>query len=389
MIHWKRFTENRYVRRGVVMLGIAALSVAGAGALEHAYAIEVGGEVVAYAQNIQEAEAAVASAQRTASDALGYAYDITGVSTILSGTGSETAAGAAELEEKLLEAIPEVVQLYVIYVDGQPLYGVAEQGVAEAALNGMLLADTGGQTVSCGFVQTVQVAQAYVPAELEVSAQALPALLETALEVQRVEQVSERTATAYSTVTIEDDTLYEGESVVETAGADGEEEIIRAYTYVDGELAAEDVVETRVLREAVDEVVRVGTKPCQATGTYIWPTSGLVTSEFGYREGFGSSYHEGIDIASSYGTDIYAADGGVVVMAEWYYGYGNLIVIEHINGETTRYAHLDSMAVSVGDEVGQGQYIGAMGETGVASGVHLHFEVRVDGEAINPREVLD
>ena len=64
-------------------------------------------------------------------------------------------------------------------------------------------------------------------------------------------------------------------------------------------------------------------------------------------------------------------------------------MIEHINGETTRYAHLDSMAVSVGDEVGQGQYIGAMGETGVASGVHLHFEVRVDGEAINPREVLD
>jgi murein DD-endopeptidase MepM/ murein hydrolase activator NlpD len=112
----------------------------------------------------------------------------------------------------------------------------------------------------------------------------------------------------------------------------------------------------------------------------IWPVSGPVVSPFGWRWG---RMHEGIDIAAGYGTPITAAASGVVIYAGWMGGYGNLIIIDHGGGLATAYGHQSSFAVG-GGSVSQGQTIGYVGCTGHCFGPHLHFEVRINGSAVDP-----
>ena len=113
----------------------------------------------------------------------------------------------------------------------------------------------------------------------------------------------------------------------------------------------------------------------------IWPTSGSVTSPFGMRWG---RMHDGIDIGASMGAPIQAAAAGTVIYAGWMSGYGNLVAIDHGNGLSTAYAHQSQLAVSLGQQVAQGQVIGYVGSTGHSTGPHLHFEVRVNGAPVDP-----
>jgi murein DD-endopeptidase MepM/ murein hydrolase activator NlpD len=113
----------------------------------------------------------------------------------------------------------------------------------------------------------------------------------------------------------------------------------------------------------------------------IWPVNGPVTSPFGMRWG---RMHEGIDIGVGYGTPIAAAASGTVVYAGWEEGYGNVVLIDHGNGLATAYGHQSSIAVSTGEAVTQGQVIGYVGCTGHCFGPHLHFEVRINGSAVDP-----
>jgi murein DD-endopeptidase MepM/ murein hydrolase activator NlpD len=113
----------------------------------------------------------------------------------------------------------------------------------------------------------------------------------------------------------------------------------------------------------------------------VWPVNGTITSGFGMRWG---RMHEGIDIAGASGAPIAAAATGTVIVAGWSGGYGNLVVVDHGGGIATAYGHLSSVAVSVGQSVGQGSVVGGMGTTGHSTGVHLHFEVRVNGAAVDP-----
>jgi murein DD-endopeptidase MepM/ murein hydrolase activator NlpD len=113
----------------------------------------------------------------------------------------------------------------------------------------------------------------------------------------------------------------------------------------------------------------------------IWPVNGPVTSPFGYRWG---RLHAGIDIGVPYGTPIQAAAAGTVVLAAWTGGYGNYTCIDHGGGLATCYAHQSSYAVSAGAQVSQGQVIGYVGSTGHSFGAHLHFEVRINGNPVDP-----
>jgi murein DD-endopeptidase MepM/ murein hydrolase activator NlpD len=113
----------------------------------------------------------------------------------------------------------------------------------------------------------------------------------------------------------------------------------------------------------------------------IWPVSGPVTSPFGYRWG---RLHAGIDIGVPYGTPIHAAASGRVVVAGWTGGYGNYTCIDHGGGMATCYGHQSSYAVSAGAQVSQGQVIGYVGNTGHSFGAHLHFEVRINGNPVDP-----
>lgn len=120
-------------------------------------------------------------------------------------------------------------------------------------------------------------------------------------------------------------------------------------------------------------------------GGFVWPTDNHFLSGNDYWSG-----HLGIDIAANEGAPVYAADSGVVTMAQGgdNYGYGNVIQIDHGNGYSTVYAHLSTYGVSVCQSVYAGQWIGAAGNTGNSQGSHLHFEVRQGGGFINPWFVL-
>jgi murein DD-endopeptidase MepM/ murein hydrolase activator NlpD len=120
----------------------------------------------------------------------------------------------------------------------------------------------------------------------------------------------------------------------------------------------------------------------QSRGFFSWPTGARFLS--GYD--FGQNGHNGIDISAPEGTTVWAADNGVVTMAQggWNYGYGNVVQIDHGNGFVTIYAHLSAISVSQCQSISAGAPIGAAGNTGNSQGAHLHFEIRQGGSPINP-----
>lgn len=123
----------------------------------------------------------------------------------------------------------------------------------------------------------------------------------------------------------------------------------------------------------------------------IWPLSGPITSEYGWRTHpiYGNArYHSGIDIGGDYGMNIYAADSGTVTYSGWISGYGNTVIIDHGNGVSTLYGHNQSLTVNVGQNISQGDVIAHCGSTGNSTGPHCHFEVRVNGEPTNPYDYL-
>ena len=129
----------------------------------------------------------------------------------------------------------------------------------------------------------------------------------------------------------------------------------------------------------------------QGSGAMIWPINGPITSPFGWRTHpiFGSKrFHSGLDIGGDYGLPIHAAQSGVVSHAGWIGGYGNTVMIDHGGGIVTLYGHNQSLAVSVGQSVSQGQVIAYCGSTGNSTGPHCHFEVRRNGEPVSPYNYL-
>jgi len=145
-------------------------------------------------------------------------------------------------------------------------------------------------------------------------------------------------------------------------------------------LAAQSASLAAAIRDAQAGAGSTGTGVPSAAG-FIWPVDGVVVSGFGMRWG---RMHEGIDIAASSGTPIRAAASGTVIHAGWLGGYGNLVVIDHGNGLATAYAHASSILVGVGQQVAQGETVSLVGSTGHSSGPHLHFEVRINGVAVDP-----
>jgi murein DD-endopeptidase MepM/ murein hydrolase activator NlpD len=128
-----------------------------------------------------------------------------------------------------------------------------------------------------------------------------------------------------------------------------------------------------------------------ATGRFTWPVPGYsrISSSFGYRVhpvlGVGK-LHTGTDIAAPSGANVVAADGGVVIQSGWLGAYGKAVIIDHGNGISTLYGHNSSLLVSAGQEVSQGQVIARVGMTGLATGPHSHFEVRINGTPTNPMQ---
>ncbi|MGV3487750.1 MAG: peptidoglycan DD-metalloendopeptidase family protein [Tuberibacillus sp.] len=192
----------------------------------------------------------------------------------------------------------------------------------------------------------------------------------------------------FKTVVKENPSMYQGESKLIQKGRVGKKRVTYHQTIKNGQIVSSVPISENVLEKPSDERVEKGTKVVsyRGTGHFIWPANGGLSSPFGYRWG---EIHKGIDISKTGGLNIKAADNGVVVSAGWDdSGYGNRIVINHNNGFQTTYNHLSRIAVRPGQVVRQGQSIGTMGQTGSATGIHLHFEIYKNGSLVNPISYL-
>lgn len=186
---------------------------------------------------------------------------------------------------------------------------------------------------------------------------------------------------------IKDNQMAKGKTVVKQEGANGLAEVRKKVKVVNGSIIDETLLVSKLVKEPQKKVVVVGTKQSNlvASGAFIRPSRGSITSYFGRRWG---RMHEGVDIGAPTGTPIHAADAGKVVYSGWMSGYGKVIMIEHGNGYRTVYGHASKLYVSEGTRVSKGQLIAAVGSTGRSTGPHLHFEVRKNGVPQNPLKYI-
>lgn len=194
-------------------------------------------------------------------------------------------------------------------------------------------------------------------------------------------------------------TQAEQEERAHAARADMEEKVKRRESLIarlktDKNLIDQQYEELMRASRQIGEMLRsdgMGSLPASGSGAMIWPISGPVTSEFGWRvhpiTGT-QKFHSGIDIGGDYGLPVHAAQSGTVEYAGWISGYGNTVIINHGGGITSLYGHNQSLAVSAGQSVSQGEVISYCGSTGNSTGPHCHFEVRQNGEPVSPYSYL-
>ena len=377
-----------------------------------------------------EAQAARTSVERAISAVLGYDYTMED-SQLAYNTGltaRSALVGEEELEEALSSTLRVVEHGYALYIDDTFTGATQTEGAFEALLDQVSAPYRSENTVSVDFLEKVDIRECDLAGEVTytvvegdcwsliaqdhnlTSAELLALnpgydidrlqigdvlLISNAvpyLTVRSVQIEQYQTELPYEIEYVDDDSMYVGDFKVISAGEYGSADIVARVTY-EGLAEVDRVIESEtVLKEPVTEIQARGTQERPTwlpTGSFRWPTSGTISSKYGYRSIFGgSSFHGGIDIANSYGTDVVAADGGEVVYAGWMNGYGYLIQIDHGNGYVTYYGHNSSLEVGVGDKVYKGQHIAEMGSTGRSTGNHCHFEVRLNGERQNPMNYL-
>lgn len=358
--------------------------------ISFAYAVSYDGEIICYATDWSQLQVVIDKVEKTASEALGYDFSLDSEITTRLSIGAETIVELDKLETLLLDSIPEIKYLYAVLLDGNTICAFEDKDSADAALVNLVNGYITDETVAVEFDGEVTIEPKYVRSDLLVDQDSALKLLGPNINVVTKEFKTAEETVVHDTKCVEDGSLVSGRTITQEDGINGRALAKYKITCVNGTIKSTETVDYSIITEPVSAVVLKGTRQKVSSGEYQWPCTGEISSGFGYRSvSIGSSNHKGIDIADEYGTAIYASDGGIVTKAEYYCGYGKIIIIEHDNGDLTYYAHLSSMDAEVGDLVKKGDYIGAMGSTGTASGTHLHFEIRPDGgDAVDPLTLL-
>lgn len=355
----------------------------------------------------------------------------------------------AELEEELTDEMGLVTQGYSLYINDELIGSTQYEGALEGLLDQLKESYISEDTLTVDFVEDVRIVKGYVPTESIMNLGQIAEILNSTKEgevtytvvkgdtwsgianshgmttkellainpdfdINRLQIGDELTlsnAVPYLTVMVterqnyvediqyditytDDATMYKGDYKVLSKGVYGTADVVADVTYVNGEETERTVISSVTLTEPVTEQRAQGTKARPSwypTGSFRWPTSGRITSYFGYRNtGIrgASTNHRGIDISVSYGTPIYAADGGVVSFSGYKGAMGYVVIIDHQNGFKTYYEHNSSLLVSAGQTVYKGQQIAKAGRSGVTSGVHCHFGIQYNGTYYNPLNYL-
>ncbi|MDE7479346.1 MAG: M23 family metallopeptidase [Lachnospiraceae bacterium] len=189
---------------------------------------------------------------------------------------------------------------------------------------------------------------------------------------------------------IPNDDWYTTQKVTRQEPSAGRRKVAAVITYKNGQEVGREILKEEIYADAVPKIVERGTK---IPPTYIKPIAGgRLSSGFGARSApkkGASTYHKGVDWATPTGTTVVASNAGTVVHAGWASGYGYAVYINHADGRQTRYGHLSKVLVKAGQTVSQGERIALSGNTGVSTGPHVHFEIRINGSAVNPLKYMN
>lgn len=200
----------------------------------------------------------------------------------------------------------------------------------------------------------------------------------------------------FETQVIKDDTKFTTEKTVMQEGKNGQSRVKAEITYVNGIEVDFNILEEDVITDSQVQIIKKGTKkvPKELTlaveGRMPMPIEKgkyRISSPFGPRKAptkGASTFHKGVDLAAPKGTPIYASQAGTVAYSGTNGGYGLFVKIKHDGGVETRYGHCSQLVVKKGQKVKRGQIIALVGSTGVSSGNHVHFEIRINGEAVDP-----
>ncbi len=366
-------------------------------------ALILDGETVGFAQSQNDADLAKALALNT----LGLTADDRITSSEVS-TEPYNIKSVDNLSEILVSKLaPELIKVTEIYIDGELFCAVTDRRGARDVFDALLKSYQKQYPNSAvSFAEEIAFSYAfYNSSDKNIwSVEQLDLSLKTLnlLSIRHAECEKTLSTVEFDTIEIQTNTLFMGDSRIRRNGENGKEYAIDLVTYIgDKKVLSEQLMSVSV-QKPVSQIVERGIRAeslslgtytvLQTTGYFCWPVVGLftVTSPFGHRS---LGYHRGIDIsgAGASGSLVVAGATGTVTEAGWSTGgYGNYVIIDHGNGIETLYAHMldNSLMVNPGDIVIKGQAIGRVGNTGYSFGAHLHFEVRINGNRINPAPYL-
>jgi murein DD-endopeptidase MepM/ murein hydrolase activator NlpD len=397
----------------------------------------IDGESMGYVNNQREFDRAVAEVSEKAAELLQRPFELNLNATFRYSLISRSQVfNDDQVKNLLFVRIPELKILDVLSINGSTVAGVEELGVIWEHLNSILTESTSDGDMNATFVEEVSVSRQLAPASIEIlpeeindllTSNILPAfytspeagtsladiarsygLTEEALlernphispdgildqnllinyampmlQVQLTREEIYAETIPYEILYVDDDTIYTGQTRVDVEGVNGSNTVTANVSYVEGREFAREILDIEHTLEPITEVVAVGTL---IPPTYIRPTTGAVSSRYGWRTLFGRrEMHRGVDFSGKSGSPIVASSDGVVKFSGRSGNYGLMVVIDHGKGISTLYAHNSKNLVVVGQKVKQGDRIALMGNTGRTTGTHVHFEVQVNGKAVNP-----
>ena len=413
--------------------------------------VEYNGSVVDTVASAAQARKAASKLESITTETLGESYEIAkdAIHYSTAFVRRSDVTDATTFEQDLADELGQVTYGYSLYVDDELIGSTQYAGALDELLKQIKQVYASADTLSVDFVENVRIAEGYVPTDSVMNLGEIAEILNstksgevtytvvkgdtwgqiannngmTAAELEALnpgydinrihigDALTLSNAVPYLTVKVterqnyvedvnydvnyvSDSSMYQGDERVISKGSFGKADIVADVTYINGEEQERTVISSVTLSDPVAETRARGTKvrpTWYPTGSFRWPCSGRITSYFGYRStGIrgATSNHKGIDIACSYGTPIYAADGGRVTYAGYKGAMGYVVIIDHNNGYVTYYEHNSSLLVSAGQTVYKGQQVAKAGRSGVASGVHCHFGIQRNGSYVNPLNYL-
>ena len=298
-------------------------------------------------------------------------------------TAADKLESANQVADSIIENTKDITYGWALKVDGEIVIHVTEEGIEELLKERKTAFYVNGAENSAEFVEKVEVEEGYyLNSKFSDFKKAEEIINE--LEVKTISSVKTNIATPYKTIKKTNPEKPAGYSAVAVKGENGITVRTESVKKINGKVVSRKQISIVTEKEAVDQVIEIGTKVKRASvnSGFILPISaGKYKISSYYGDG---RNHKGIDMCAPRGTAIFAVGGGTGTYAGYDSDFGYNVIIKHSNGISTRYAHANSLNVSVGQIVAQGDIIATVGCTGWSTGNHLHFEVIANGVRVNP-----